>query len=219
MIEGAVFDLDGTLLDTMGMWSEVINIYLRSLGKEPKPDLMDTIWNMGLTQAGTFCKEDYDLSLTVPEIVQGILDQVSDFYRYEARPMPYVKEFLDALAAKGVRMTVATASDHQLIGEALERLGMRHHFSQILDCAEAGHGKDEPIIYRMALEHLGTSKEKTLVFEDATYAVDTLKKDGFLAVGIYSPYEKDKDKVRQLADTFIESYDQLNEFWQFAESL
>lgn len=219
MIEGAIFDLDGTLLDSMGMWMNVIFDYLRTVERVPKPGLMDTLSTMSLAQAAEFCRQDYALPFSVEQIVAEILKQIEHFYTYDAKPMPHVQEFLQELAAQGVRMCVATASDHALIERALRRCGMAHYFSQILDCIEVGHGKDEPIIYRQSLTHLGTPKEKTVIFEDATHAIETAKRDGFLVASVYSPYEQDPERVRTLSDVHIVTYDNTEAFWQFAESL
>ncbi|MGN0635126.1 MAG: HAD family hydrolase [Acutalibacteraceae bacterium] len=219
MIEGAIFDLDGTLLDTMGMWMNVIFDYLRAVDRVPKPGLMDTLSTMSLAQAAEFCRQEYALPFSVEQIVADILKQIEHFYTYEAQPMPHVQEFLQKLAAQGVRMCVATASDHSLIERTLRRCGMAHYFSQILDCIEVGHGKDEPIIYRRSLTHLGTPKEKTVIFEDATHAIETAKKDGFPVAAVYSPYEKDPDRIRTLADVWIDNYSETEPFWRFAQAL
>lgn len=219
MIAGAIFDLDGTLLDTMGMWSQVITDYLHTQGKAPKAGLLDDISAMSLLQAAAYCRKEYSLPYTDEEIVDAVLQRVRHFYLCEAKPMPNVKPFLAQLSSLGVRMCVATASDHTLIAHALKRCDMAHYFSQILDCIEAGHGKDAPDIYRQSLAHLGTPKEKTIVFEDATHAIETAKADGFLVASVYSPFEKDAERVRTLSDVHIDAYDNTEAFWQFAESL
>ena len=100
-------------------------------------------------------------------------------------------------------MCVATVTDRYLVEETLERLGVLHYFSEIFTCAEVGFGKDKPIIYRKALEHLGTKKDETIVFEDALFALRTAKADGFYTVGVYDRHEKRQDELKSLADYYI----------------
>ena len=85
----------------------------------------------------------------------------------------------------------------------------------ILTCTEIGHGKDEPVIYREAMNRLGTNKENTMIFEDAAYAIRTAKKDGFRVTGIYDSYEKNEIQVQEMADVYLEDYSQKDRFWQF----
>ena len=100
-------------------------------------------------------------------------------------------------------MCVATVTDRYLVEETLDRLGVRHYFSEIFTCAEVGFGKDKPIIYQKALEHLGTAKDETYVFEDMLFALNTAKTDGFPTVGVYDRHEEHQDELKELADYYI----------------
>ena len=203
MIKGAIFDLDGTLLDSMFIWDTSGEEYLRSLGKEPHEDLNETFMTLTLEEAAEYYREHYGVTLSVKEIVDGINAMVEQTYRTKVTLKPGISEYLAWLKENGVRMCVATVTDRYLVEETLERLGVRHYFSEIFTCAEVGFGKDKPIIYQKALEHLGTEKSDTYVFEDLPFALNTAKTDGFPTVGIYDRHEAHQDELKELADYYI----------------
>ena len=203
MIKGAIFDLDGTLLDSMFIWDTIGEEYLRSLGKEPHEDLKETFMTLTLEEAAEYYREHYGVSLSVKEIVDGVNAMVEQTYRTKVTLNPGIAEYLAWLKENGVRMCVATVTDRYLVEKTLERLGVRHYFSEIFTCAEVGFGKDKPIIYQKALEHLGTEKRDTYVFEDLPFALNTAKTDGFPTVGVYDRHEAHQDELKGLADYYI----------------
>ena len=203
MIKGAIFDLDGTLLDSMFIWDTIGEEYLRSLGKEPHEDLKETFMTLTLEEAAEYYREHYGVTLSVKEIVDGVNAMVEQTYRTKVTLKPGISEYLAWLKENGVRMCVATVTDRYLVEETLERLGVRHYFSEIFTCAEVGFGKDKPIIYQKALEHLGTAKDETYVFEDMLFALNTAKTDGFPTVGVYDRHEAHQDELKELADYYV----------------
>ena len=203
MIKGAIFDLDGTLLDSMFIWDTIGEDYLRSLGKEPHEDLKETFMTLTLEEAAVYYREHYGVTLSVKEIVDGVNAMVEQTYRTKVTLKPGISEYLAWLKENGVRMCVATVTDRYLVEETLERLGVRHYFSEIFTCAEVGFGKDKPVIYQKALEHLGTEKSDTYVFEDLPFALNTAKTDGFPTVGVYDRHEVHQDELKELADYYI----------------
>ena len=206
MIKGAIFDLDGTLLDSMFIWDTIGEEYLRSLGKEPREDLKETFMTLTLEEAAVYYRENYGVTLSVGEIVDGVNSMVEQTYRTKVTLKPGISEYLAWLKENGVRMCVATVTDRYLVEETLERLGVRHYFSEIFTCAEVGFGKDKPIIYQKALEHLGTAKEETCVFEDMLFALNTAKTDGFPTVGVYDRHEVHQDELKKLSDYYIRDF-------------
>ena len=203
MIKGAIFDLDGTLLDSMFIWDTIGEEYLRSLGKEPHEDLKETFMTLTLEEAAEYYREHYGVTLSVKEIVDGVNAMVEQTYRTKVTLKPGIAEYLAWLKENGVRMCVATVTDRYLVEETLDRLGVRHYFSEIFTCAEVGFGKDKPIIYQKALEHLGTEKSDTYVFEDLPFALNTAKTDGFPTVGVYDRHEAHQDEMKELADYYV----------------
>ena len=213
MIQGAIFDLDGTLLDSMFIWDTIGEAYLRSLGKEPKEDLKETFRTFSLEQAARYYIEHYGVTLSVDAIMDGVNKMVEHYY-FETVPLKAgVAEFLNHLKEHGVKMCIATVTDLYLVERALERLGVREYFSGIYTCTLVKHSKEEPHIYREALKALGTEKSKTVVFEDALYALKTAKADGFLTAAVYDAHEESREELMALADTYIQDYAEWDSFW------
>ena len=203
MLKGAIFDFDGTLVDSMFIWDTIGEDYLRTLGKEPHEDLKETFMTLTLEEAADYYRTHYGVTLSVKEIVDGVNAMVEGIYRTKVTLKPGVAEYLAWLRVNGVRMCIATVTDRYLVEETLERLGILHYFTEIFTCAEVGYGKDKPIIYRKALEHLATKKEETYVFEDKFFALKTAKEDGFRTVGVYDRHENCQEELKQLADYYI----------------
>ena len=208
MLKGAIFDFDGTLLDSMFIWDTIGEDYLRTLGKEPHEDLKETFMTLTLEEAAEYYREHYKVTLSVTEIVDSINAMVEGIYRTKVTLKPGVMAYLRLLKERGVKMCVATVTDRYLVEDTLERLGILHYFSEIFTCAEVGYGKDKPIIYQKALEHLGTAKEETFVFEDSLFALETAKTDGFPTVGVYDMHESRQEEMKRLADCYVRSFEE-----------
>ena len=96
---------------------------------------------------------------------------------------------------------------------------MLDFFEGIFTCSETGYGKDEPVIFRKAMESLGTERSNTVIFEDALHAVHTAKKDGFLTVGIFDPDIQEQKQLKILCDCYLTDFSQTEIFWEFASRL
>ena len=207
MIKGAIFDFDGTLVDSMFIWDTFGEDYLRTLGKEPKENLTETFKTFTLEQAAEYYRENYGVTLSVGEIVDGVNDMVAELYRTKVALKKGVLEFLRDLRSKGVKMCVATVTDRPIVEDVLVSLGIRDFFVEILTCAELGCNKETPHIYRAALEVLGTRKEETVVFEDALHALMTAKNDGFPVAAVYDKHELRQTEMKENGDYYITNYE------------
>lgn len=212
MIKGAIFDLDGTLLDSMSVWDTMGEDYLRSLGIEPKEDLRETFKTFSLEQSAVYYREHYGVTLSVTEIINGVNEMVEEYYRKIAPLKPGVKEFLEKLQESGVKMCIATVTDKHLVEAALKRCGVSDYFSEIFTCAQVGRSKEEPVIYRVAGEHLGISKAETVVFEDALYALKTAKEDGFAVAAVYDVHEENQEDMKAVSDFYIKDFSDVDTF-------
>ena len=205
-LDGAIFDLDGTLLDSMFIWDTIGADYLCSLGLEPRPDLRETLRNMSLYQAACYYQQEYHVPGTAEEIMAGVNRMIEHFYVDEVQVKPGVPQFLERLKERGVRMCIATATARHLVEAALERTGILPYFGTLFTCTEVGHGKDEPHIFHAALDFLGTEPSRTLVLEDALYAIQTAKAAGYTVAGIFDPSDPDQEAVKALSDYYIDDY-------------
>ena len=207
MIKGAIFDFDGTLVDSMFIWDTFGEDYLRTLGKEPKENLTETFKTFTLEQAAEYYREHYGVTLSVEEIIDGVNEMVAEIYRTKVTLKDGVRAFLEGLRAQGVKMCVATVTDRSIVEDVLVSFGIRDFFVEILTCAELGCNKETPHIYRAALEVLGTKKDETVVFEDALHALITAKKDGFKVAAVYDRHERHQTQMKENGDHYITNYE------------
>lgn len=209
-LRGAIFDADGTLLDSLSVWDTLGGDYLRSIGYAPREGLDEALRDLSLSQAARYYQDAYGVTLRTEKILEGVNALLERFYRFEAPLRPGAAALLAALRERGVRLCVATATDRRLIEAALERCGGRPYFDGVFTCEEVGHGKDGPQIYEAARRFLGTEREETLVFEDALYAVRTAKEAGFPVAAVHDCHETKQEEVRRLADVYLENLTELD---------
>ena len=218
MIQGVIFDFDGTLFDSMFIWDIAGQTYLRSIGKEPEENLKSRLKPMSLYQSAAYIRERYSIPMSTEDIMDGINRTVEGFYFHTVEPKPGVIAFLEELDRKGVLMCIATATDRYQVEAALVRCGMEHFFSEIFTCTEVGSGKDRPLIFRRAMEHMDTDRSNTVVVEDAWHAIRTAKEDGFLVAAVYDSHESMQSSVRGAADVYLTDYSSTEAFWKFASA-
>lgn len=200
-IEGAIFDIDGTLLDSMNMWKNVGSSYVRMKGKVPEADLDEIIKDMSFLESARYIKVHYQFEEDIEAMMDEVNQMVKENYQGKIQEKPFVKEFLERLRDKGVPMCVATATDESLVKACLKRLGLLEYFKEIFTCRNVGAGKEQPDIYEAALQRLGTLKEKTFVFEDVLHAVKTAKQAGFPVAALYDESSReDWKEIMGLAD-------------------
>lgn len=214
-IKCAIFDFDGTLFDSMFIWDEIGERYLRSLGKEPNPSMREAVRTLSLYQAACYLRREYDLPLSTEGIIKGINQMIEHFYLSEILPKPGVCEFLEHMKNAGISMCIATASERYQIEAALKRCGMSQYFDAIFTCSEIGHGKEEPFIFRQAMEVCGAERNTTVVFEDAFHAALTARRDGFSVIAVYDESEKYQEEIRRLADCYLVDFVHTKDFWEF----
>lgn len=211
-LQSAIFDMDGTLLDSMTMWQELGVSLLGRFGVEADAELQERLKPMTLRQGAAYCRETYHLEPTVEELVALLEQRVDHFYHNEVQAKPGVARFLSLLKMEGVWMYVATATDRHLAEAALRHAGIDGFFRGLVTSAEVGSGKDNPEIFERAMRRLRSNKKDTVVFEDSLHAIRTAKAAGFRVAGVYdASSEAQQEEIRSLADYYIRSFDEMFE--------
>ena len=211
-IKSAIFDMDGTILDSMPIWDNVAAIYLESRGITPRPGLRAALLPLGGSQIPEYFQREYGVTEPVQVIADAINAIVEEFYLNDAPLKDGILQILSSLASRGIKMCVATATDRYLVEAALTRCGVLHYFERIYTCSEEQTGKDRPDIFFTAARFLGTEVAETCVFEDALYAIKTAKAAGFPVVSVYDlSADGQQDEIRALSDRHYKSFTDWSE--------
>ncbi|HPE95483.1 MAG TPA: HAD family phosphatase [Bacillota bacterium] len=208
--KGAIFDLDGTLLDSMYVWDNAGELFLRKHGMEPAEDLAEAFRTLSLPEAAEYLCVHYKLSMMPQVAADGINAVIEDAYFNEVQPKKGVVAFLNKLKSKDIRMCIATATDRYLVEAALKRCCLYDYFSYIITCADVGKGKSNPDVFDEAQKRLELNKEECVVFEDALHAIETAKKAGYRVVAVGDTSEnKNRALIIKTADIFVDSFDDM----------
>ncbi|HEY8344283.1 MAG TPA: HAD family phosphatase, partial [Bacillota bacterium] len=140
MIAGAIFDLDGTILDSIPIWEQAAEVFLHSMGIEAEKGLGKTMFTMSMQQGAAFLKERYLSEWEVEAIIAGINRTIEDFYFQQVPLKEGAGGFLKAMKEAGIKMVAATSSDRRVVEGALKRLKIMDCFARIFTCTEIGAG-------------------------------------------------------------------------------
>jgi HAD superfamily hydrolase (TIGR01509 family) len=211
-IKYAIFDADGTLLDSMHIWDTVDGAFLMMRGIFPKEDRI--FMRYGYFNAVNHIIEEYGVDLTPDEIRGEIMNILRYYYENVAKAKDGVKEFLQALKDNGVHCVVATATDRSIMVPALRRLGLLEYFDEVFSTKDTGISKHDPHIYNLSRDFLGAD-EDLFIFEDAAYAIDTAVKEGYRVVAVedYSA-ENEREHIKEISDYYVTSYSELYDIFE-----
>ena len=212
--DAVIFDLDGTILDSMPYWENTAEKYLEKLGITPEPELGKKLLNKSLKRGAEYLRETYHLDKTDDEILAGIKDIVSEAYESIIQPKDEAIKFLHELKARGIKTALATATDRNMFQPAFTRLGLSTYFDYVLTCSEYDTSKIEPKIYLKAAELLGTKPKNTWIFEDAFYALRTASNAGFKTACIYDKSaEEPVEKLQKHSSKYFHNYKEVLDFF------
>lgn len=206
-IKAAIFDMDGTLVDSLMLWDVLSEAMARAY-----PDKLGTVISeednkairvLPLHAGMQLLHDHYGIAASGEDLFRLATDVFSDFYANRVQLKPGVRAFLEHLQAQGVKMCIASATNPDLVESAMDHCGIRHYFDTVFSCGVLGKGKDTPDIYLMAMEYLGEDIDHTWVFEDAFVAIQTATGIGMQTVGIYDSYNPYQDQIKAMATHYI----------------
>ena len=195
-----IFDMDGTLTDSMYVWRNIGREYLERKGVSGDHGaLLERVQTMTMLESATRFKEEFALPGSPLQIVQEMDEMIAMHYLTDIELKPGAAEYVHALREDGTWLCIATATPEPLARACLERLGIADCFAFILSCDEVNASKERPDIFLECAWRLGAEPDEIAVFEDAYYAARTAKMAGFYVVGVYDPdndrHWKDMDRV------------------------
>ncbi|MCD8222940.1 MAG: HAD family phosphatase [Clostridiales bacterium] len=204
----AIFDMDGTLIDSMPYWERLASDYLVSKGAGAiTPELFERIIPMTMKESAALFIRELGLSGTPESVAREMYEMIENRYRNDIPLKPGVREYLIKLRRDGVRMGVASATAEPLLRLCLGRLGVLDCFEFLLSCEMVGAGKKQPDIYLEAARRLGSLPEETAVFEDAFFAAQTAANAGFYVVGIYDKSSDESwESMKKVANETIQDF-------------
>lgn len=209
-IEGAVFDLDGTLLDSSWVWEKVDEKFLGDRGFQVPDDYVDEISPLGAERAAVYTIERFGLNEDKDDIVREWIEMAKKEYATEVVCKPYAKEFLEELHKLNIKMAVATSSDRELFMKTLEREGILKYFQKIVTVDEVERGKGYPDIYEEAARRIKVNPHKCLVFEDILAGVTGASLGEFNVVAVFDEKSNHNwEKIKSISKYSINDYKEL----------
>lgn len=220
MVKGAIFDVDGTLLNSMPVWENLGELYLKRLGIEAEKELGDILCTISMQQGAEYLVSHYHLELTTEQVMDGISREIRDFYVKRVPLKEGARSFLEGLRELRIPMIAATSGDGENVEAAFKRLNIWNMFEMILTCTGLQTDKNHPDIYLTAALQMDCDPDEVLVFEDAYHALRTAKNAGFKTVAVYDKSsDRDLGKIWNLADIYLPAFDDFQIFWRRVEKL
>lgn len=209
-IKAVLFDLDGTLVDSMWMWEDIDLEFLGSRGIPLPSDLQQTIEGMSFTETAEYFKKRFELKESIEELKNIWNEMAIQKYRTQVPLKPGAKELLMYLKKQGIQMGIATSNSSELVQAVFEAHHLSTYITTVVTSCEVAHGKPAPDVYLQAARNLSTEPDACLVFEDVPMGILAGKRAGMRVCAVWDAAcaGQDEEKKR-LADAYIHSFEDL----------
>lgn len=208
--KAVIFDLDGTLIDSMWVWQEIDKEFLGKRNITAPNNMDEVLEGKSFTESAEYFKQHFNLEMSAHEIKKEWNEMAWTFYTTKVHLKKGARKFLEALKAHNIKIGIATSNSTELVGAVLKALGILEYFSEIRTSCEVGKGKPFPDIYLKVAENLGVKPSECLVFEDIANGVRAGKNAG-MTVGCVKDRQLDVQwkEIVSLADFSIEDYEEV----------
>lgn len=208
--KGAIFDLDGTLIDSMGVWETIDIKFLEKRYISLPKDYIEKINSMSFEEVAKYTIKRFNLNESVESLIKEWNDMAVYEYSHNIKLKPKVKEYLIKLKKNNIKIGLATSSPKELYEPVLKNNKIYDYFDTFTSVEDVKRDKNYPDIYLYTAKKLSLKPNECIGFEDILISVNTLKKAGFMVVGVYDKYShKDIDKIKAICDNFIYSFEEL----------
>lgn len=209
-MKAAIFDMDGTLIDSMDEWRKLNSSFVREQGVQPSEEEEKLLYSMSGSMVIEYIMKRFGINVDLNLLVERAGGRMEPVYRRGVPLKPGAREYLIRLRERGVKCVVATATPARLALIALNKTGLVPHLDYIFSTDMIGGHKGEIGFYDRLCEMIGERKEDCVMFEDALYAMRGAREAGLGVVGITdSTNERDRDAIHAVCDVVIDSYDEL----------
>ena len=199
-----IFDLDGTLLDSMGVWKQIDVDFLKSRGFDVPPDYISAVSSLSFPEAAKYTIRRFNLSESVEDLLNEWNSMAIYAYGNTVPLKPNAREYLQALKKQNVKLAIATSLPAALYEPALQNHGIKDLFDIICSTDEVAHGKTKPYIFILTAQKLGVSPAMCIVFEDILQAIQSAKKAGMTVYGVYDKTSSEQwELIKNTADSVI----------------
>ncbi len=209
-IKACIFDLDGTLVDSMWMWPEIDKEYLGRFGIEYDDNLKNEIDGISFHETAVYFKNKFGISDSIEKICKDWEDMAYDKYKNEVKEKRGCQKFLEQLKSKGIKMGIATSNKRSMVDVVLESLGMKNFFEVITTSDEVKKGKPAPDVYLTTAKLLNVEPKHCLVFEDVVAGIIAGKSAGMKVCAVEDDFTREvRQRKKELSDYYIDNYSEL----------
>ncbi len=209
-MKGAIFDVDGTLLDSMTVWRNITERFLKKYDIALSDEKAAQYKEMTLEESLPQIIAEFKLKLTHEEIFSEFKQMVAEEYALRVELKDGAKEYIEKLHDEGIKIAVATSGYEGLCKSAFKRLGIIDYIDAYAFSSEVGCNKSKPDVYLLAAERLGLNPWDCTVFEDIVPGIESSRKAGFKTCAVYDDTNKHETEIlKNTADKYITNWKEL----------
>ena len=208
--QAVIFDLDGSLVDSMWIWKEVDIVFLGQRNLTLPDDLQKDIEGMSFSETAVYFKERFKLEESLEEIKEIWNQMAHEFYTTRVPLKKGVKTLLDYCKEKKIKLGIATSNSRHLAQGTIEALGLTSYFDCIMTSCDVNKGKPAPDVYLATAEKLQVEPKKCLVFEDIVMGILAGKNAGMEVCAVEDDFSLEQTSEKQkTADYYIKDFDEI----------